>query len=172
MVTYPKVLARVILLNMDVLVSYRVSHLLLWLWICDVQVEVAWAQTRWNAMEWALGSADWKMCSVVKRLNISGMPGVGMLPANQYCKLMQYLQILQRWEKNKKYSFKAKFRKYRVSTTKFFSPKLVKTSQWAEMTLEIRYTVSQPEKIHTNMFAIFRIAASFLPDIAYFGKRM
>lgn len=40
------------------------------------------------------------------------------------------------------------------------------------MTLEIRYAVSQPEKIYRNMFAIFRIAASFLPDIVYFDKRM
>lgn len=39
------------------------------------------------------------------------------------------------------------------------------------MTLENRYTMSQPEKIHSNMFAIFCIAASFLPDIVYFGKK-
>lgn len=40
------------------------------------------------------------------------------------------------------------------------------------MILEIIYTVPQPEKICNNMFAIFQIAASFLPDVVYFGKRM
>ena len=34
------------------------------------------------------------------------------------------------------------------------------------------YTVPQPEKIYNNMFAVFQIAASFLPDVVYFGKRM
>lgn len=33
-------------------------------------------------------------------------------------------------------------------------------------------TATVPEKIHNNMFAIFQIVASFLPDVVYFGKRM
>lgn len=68
--------------------------------------------------------------------------------------LLLYCQIgdLQRWENNsKKYPFKTKFRKYHISAIKFFSPDLTKTRQWAKMTLEIMYTVSQPEKICNNV---------------------
>lgn len=39
------------------------------------------------------------------------------------------------------------------------------------MTLETMYAVSQPEKICNNMFAIFQIAAPFLPDV-YFDRRV
>lgn len=88
------------------------------------------------------------------------------------CWLLPYCKIghLQRWENNsKKYPFKAKLWKYHISAINFFSPEWI--SQWGKMTLGMMYTVSQPEKICNNIFAVFQIDAPFLPDV-YFDKRV
>lgn len=64
-------------------------------------------------------------------------------------------------DNSEKYPFKTNFGKYRTSAIEFFSPDLIKTSQLAKLTLEIMYTVSQPEKIHNNIVSFFRLLPPF-----------